>query len=550
MINRIYITGHKNPDTDSIVSAIVYADLKSKIEKKNKYIPIRIGELNLESKWVLERWNQKTPKYISNLKPIISDLDLASPFTVNKNISLYEAANYLQPRNRSFLPIVDDKEKLIGVVTLSNLTKSYMNVWDDDILYRSGTTIENIVEVIAGNIVYMPENPNKYDGRMLVYASNVDDVGHVNKGDIVIVGDRRDSQLEATSRKAGIIIVSSGHDMDEDILEEAKKNNVTVIQTKYNSFMAARLIPQAVPISHVMTTENIQYFRPYELLEDVAKKVASTRFRNFPIVNEHMNVIAELNRNDLLFDKKKQVILVDHNENNQSIDYRDSVEILEIIDHHRVANITTNQPIYFRNMPVGCTATILAMMYKEYGIVPSKEMAGLMASAIISDTLLFRSPTTTEVDKNILHELANIAEINLEDYASEMFAAGTSLEGVSAKDIILTDSKKFVISDLNIRVSQAFTTNLDSVNPLIDNLKEVMKDIKLKENLDFFCLFITDIFGEKSLVLTEGVYSKNLSEEFGVDYKERGYLVEGLLSRKKQFIPAVTTAINNYLKEE
>ncbi|MGY3775893.1 putative manganese-dependent inorganic diphosphatase [Helcococcus sueciensis] len=549
MNNKIYITGHKNPDTDSIASAIVYADLKSRLDDENKYIPLRLGELNKESKWVLEQWNQSAPKYVENLKPTISDLHLQKPLLVSKDISLYEAANYLQPRNRSFLPIVDKDEKLIGIITLSNLTKSYMNVWDDDILHRAGATIENIVDVLSGEIVNLPENPNPYDGRMLVYASEVDEKGHVSKGDVVIVGNRRASQLEAIDRKCGIIIVSSGHEMDEDVLEKAKKNNVIVIKTKYNSFMVARLIPQSIPISHVMTTENLTSFTPYDLLEDVALRVANTRYRNFPIVDTNGRVVAELNRNDLLFDKKKQLILVDHNEENQSIDDRDNVDILEIIDHHRVANITTNQPIYFRNVPVGCTSTILATMYKENGIKPSKEMAGLMASAIISDTLLFRSPTTTITDKIVLKELAEIAEIDLEEYAAQMFSAGTSLKGVNARTILLTDSKKFDMQDQNIRVSQTFTTNLSSVDSMIDDIKKNMKFIKEDEKLDFFCLFITDIFGERSLVITVGKYSDDLAEEFESINKENGYIVDGLLSRKKQFIPAVNKVINNFNKE-
>lgn len=549
MNNKIYITGHKNPDTDSIASAIVYADLKSRLDDENKYIPLRLGELNQESKWVLEQWNQSAPKYVENLKPTISDLHLQKPLLVSKDISLYEAANYLQPRNRSFLPIVDEDEKLIGIITLSNLTKSYMNVWDDDILHRAAATIENIVDVLSGEIVHLPENPNPYDGRMLVYASEVDEKGHVSKGDVVIVGNRRASQLEAIDRRCGIIIVSSGHEMDEDVLEKAKKNNVIVIKTKYNSFMVARLIPQSIPISHVMTTENLTSFTPYDLLEDVSLRVANTRYRNFPIVDTNGRVVAELNRNDLLFDKKKQLILVDHNEENQSIDDRDNVDIIEIIDHHRVANINTNQPIYFRNVPVGCTSTILATMYKENGITPSKEMAGLMASAIISDTLLFRSPTTTITDKIVLKELAEIAEIDLEEYAAQMFSAGTSLKGVNARTILLTDSKKFDMQDQNIRVSQTFTTNLSSVDSMIDDIKKNMKFIKEDEKLDFFCLFITDIFGERSLVITDGKYSDDLAEEFGSINKDNGYIVDGLLSRKKQFIPAVNKVINNFHKE-
>lgn len=547
--NRIYITGHKNPDTDSIASAIVYADLKNRIDKKNKYIPIRLGSLNLESKWVLDRWKSKAPIYIDNLRPTIDDLNLEMPLVVDKDISLYEAANYLQPKNVSFLPIVDKENRLEGIVTLSNLTKSYMNVWDDDILYRSKAKVENIVDVLAGTLVHGPEKPNYINGRMLVYASDVDEKGHVSPGDVIIVGNRRDAQREAVDRKAGILIVSSGYYVDNDILYLAKKNNVTVIKTKYNSFMVARLLPQAIPVSYVMTSDDLLYFTPDDDIEEVSKKVMDTRFRNFPVVDKNMKVIGELTRNDLLIDKKKKLILVDHNEASQSIDDRDRVEILEIIDHHRVANISTSNPIFFRNMPVGCTSTILAMMYKENGLVPSKEMAGLMASAIISDTLLFRSPTTTDIDIKILNELAEIAEINLEEYASEMFDAGTSLEGVSATDLLITDSKKFEIDNVKVRVSQAFTTNLPSVDKMIADIKTSMKQIKENERIDFFALFITDIFNEQSLVISDGVYSQALAEAFKQEFIENGYIVKDLLSRKKQFIPVLTRTINNFNKE-
>ena len=251
-----------------------------------------------------------------------------------------------------------------------------------------------------------------------------------------------------------------------------------------------------------------------------------------------------------MFDKKKQLILVDHNEGNQSINDRENVDILEIIDHHRVANINTSNPVYFRNMPVGCTATILAMMYRENGLVPSQEMAGLMASAIISDTLLFRSPTTTETDRKILHELATIAKIDLEQYGSDMFAAATSLEGVDAEDILMTDSKNFEINGQNLRVSQAFTTNLQSVDKFIEDIISAMEAKKTSENLDFFGLFITDIFNEQSLVISLGKYGQALAKDFESEYNPKGYIVKGLLSRKKQFIPTLTRTISNSDQDE
>lgn len=542
MKEKVYITGHKNPDTDSICASITYAELKNK-RGDVLAVPIRIGELAKETKWVLNRWGFEAPEFRQNLKNKIRDIELDVPYCVTSDISINKAARFLQEQDMRSLPVVDDKEKLIGIVTLSNLTRSYMEVWDDKILWRAGTSIDNIVDVISGNIVLYPHNPRQYDGRIVVYASNVDDKGHLSKGDILIVGNREEVHLEAMDREVGIIILSSGASMSDKVLQLAKEKNIVVISTKYNSYMVARLLPQAIPISYVMSSDNLTFFYPDDSLEDVEKKIKHLRFRNFPVLDRTGKVIGNLSRNHLLFDKKKKLIMVDHNERNQSIDSFDSVQIVEIIDHHRVANIMTDQPIYFRNVPVGSTCTIISMMYFEQGVTPSKEIAGLLASAIISDTLLFRSPTTTETDKQILNRLARIAEIDLEEYAKEMFAAGTSLADTKPEDILLTDSKVFSIEKNKVKVSQTFTTNLDQLGEMEDKVITKMQEMRNVNADDIFCLLMTDIFAEKSKVFVVGKYGKEIAKEFGAIYDEKGFIVKGLLSRKKQFIPTVTSAI-------
>lgn len=542
MKEKVYITGHKNPDTDSICAAISYAELKNKMGEYEA-IPIRIGELNQETKFVLERWGFEAPIYVSTLKQTVKDLDLDEAFSVTKNISINKAARLLQEQSMQTLPVVDDNEDLEGIVTLSNLTKSYMEVWDDKIIWRANTSIDNIIDVITANIVHLPAEIKPYDGRIVVYVSIVDEKGHVAEGDIVVSGNRKEVQEEAISRGASIIILSSNAEMEADVLEKCKKANVTVLSTKYNSYMVARLLPQAIPIDYVMTKNNLITFHLDDYIEYVEKEIRGTRIRNFPILDHNNKVVSNLSRSELMTDEKKKLIMVDHNERNQSIDDFDSVEVIEIIDHHRVANIMTNNPIYFRNLPVGSSNTIIAMMYFEQGITPSKKMAGLMASAIISDTLLFRSPTTTETDKQILTRLARIAEIDLEEYSMEMFSAGTSLKGKKPEEIINSDCKTFTISDNKVKIAQTFTTNLGDLGEIEERLLTKMAELQKMNNDDVFCLLMTDIFAEKTKVHVVGKYGPEIAKEFGSAYGPKGFIVEGLLSRKKQFIPTISAAL-------
>lgn len=542
MKEKVFITGHKNPDTDSICAALSYADLKNKIGEIQA-VPIRLGELNQETKFVLDRWGFEAPEFVSNLKPMVRDLELDEAFTVTGNISINKAARFIQEQSLQTLPVVNDDGVLEGIVTLSNLTKSYMEVWDDKILWRSKTPIDNIIDVISASIVYLPSEIAPYDGRIVVYASVVDDEGHTTNGDIVVAGNRREVQEEAINRKASIIILSSGSHMEQDMLDKAKEAGVTILSTKYNSYMVARLLPQAIPISYVMTSSNLMSFYPDDYVEDVENIIKGTRIRNFPIVDHAGRVISNLSRNQLMTGEKKKLILVDHNERNQSIDDFDSVEIVEIVDHHRVANIMTNNPIYFRNIPVGSTCTIISMMYFEQGITPPKNIAGLLASAIISDTLLFRSPTTTDTDKQILMRLARIAEIDVEAYSMEMFSAGTSLLGKKPSDILNTDSKMFTIDDNKVKVSQTFTTNLEELGEMEEKILVRMEELRRENGYDSFLLLMTDIFAEKSKVMCAGKFGEDIAKEFGVNYDPKGFLVKGLLSRKKQFIPTISAAI-------
>lgn len=542
----VYITGHKNPDTDSIMSAIAYADLKNRLGEV-KAIPIRLGKLNPESKFVLDYFGIDAPDIKESMQLQVKDLDIDKGNMIDPSIAIRNAWDIFQKGNANSLSVVDAEGKIVGIASLSNITRAYMDVWDDRILGRSETPIDNIIDVLAAKIINLPENPRSYKGKMTVFAmneekeNNLEDV--ILEGDIIISGNRSDYYEFLIKQKIGLLILTHGAVMDDEMVELARKNNVTVLSTEYNSFMTARLLPMTIPISHVMTTEDLVYFSTEDNLDQVREAMAKSRFRSYPVVDSSERIVGSISRYHLISSDKKKLILVDHNERNQSIDDIEEAEILEIIDHHRVANILTTGPIFFRAEPVGSTATIISEMYLESGIRPSKKIAGILCAAIISDTLLFRSPTTTETDKRILDRMSKIADLDPESFADKMFRAATSLKGKSALDLVEGDVKTFNIGGEDFRVGQVMTMNPEELDPIMDELKDLM-DKKIKDkNESTFVLVLTDIFNQRSELLVVGDYFDSINDEFG-EITERGTInAPGVLSRKKQVIPKITAAI-------
>lgn len=542
----VYITGHKNPDTDSIMSAIAYADLKNRLGEV-RAIPIRLGKLNPESRFVLDYFGVEAPKIKESMQLQVKDLDIDTGNIIDPSIAIRNAWDIFQKGEAHSLSVVDADGKIVGIASLSNITRAYMDVWDDKILGRSKTPIDNIIDVLAAHIINLPENPRSYNGKMTVFAmnegekNNLEDV--IIEGDIVISGNRDDYYEFLIKQKVGLIILTHGAVMNDDMVKLARENNVTVLSTEYNSFMTARLLPMTIPISHVMTTDNLVYFTTEDNLDQVRDAMAKSRFRSYPVVDSSEKIVGSVSRYHLISSEKKKLILVDHNERNQSIDDIEEAEIQEIIDHHRVANILTTGPVFFRAEPVGSTATIISEMYLESGIRPSKKIAGILCAAIISDTLLFRSPTTTETDKRILDRMSKIADLNPEEFADKMFRAATSLKGKSATDLVEGDVKTFNIAGEDFRVGQVMTMNPEELIPIMDELKDLMdKKIKAK-NESTFVLVLTDIFNKRSELLVVGEHFDSIREEFG-EITERGTInAPGVLSRKKQVIPKLTVAI-------
>ena len=542
----VYITGHRKPDTDSIMSAIAYADLKNRLGEYEA-IPVRLGKLSQESRFVLDYFGVKPPEIKESMKLTVGDLSFDKGNIIDPSIPIRKAWDTFQNGTTNSLTVVDNEGKIVGIASLSNITKSYMDVWDDQILGRSKTPLDNIIDVLSGRLIYKTENDPDFSGKMTVFATAGDEKELnkvISEGDIVIAGNRTDYYEYLLKQKISLLILTNGALLDEKVIEIAKENEVTVISTEFNSFMTSRLLPLTIPVSHVMTTENLIYFKTDDTLDVVRDAMAKSRFRSYPVVDAANRVVGSISRYHLISSRKKKLILVDHNERNQSIDDIDEAEIIEIIDHHRVANILTTSPVFFRAEPVGSTATIISEMYLESGIRPSREIAGILCAAIISDTLLFRSPTTTDTDKRILDRMSKIAGINPEEFADKMFRAGTSLKGKSAKDLIEGDIKTFTIGEANVRVGQVFTMNPEELVPIMDDLKAQMA-AKIKERgEDTFVLVLTDIFNQKSELLVVGEYYEDIKEEFGEITKNGTINADGVLSRKKQVIPRLTAAIN------
>ena len=540
MKNKIYITGHKNPDTDSICSAIALAELKNKMGYDAE--AIRLGEINRETEFVLNYFGAEKPRLKTSIMPQIRDLDMDGAYCVSPDLSMAGAMEIMQKNNITSLPVVDGKENLIGIISLSNIAATYMEVWDDTMLGRSDASLENIKDVLKGQWIHLPKKPRPITGKMAIKA--IKNQNLIEKGDVVIVGDDVEDQEATIMKDVALLILTISTTLDERLLKLAEERHVAVISTGLSTFMVARLLPQAVPIGYVMTKKDLVVFHKDDLIDEVREKMAESRFRAYPVLDERDRVIGSISRYHLITDLKKKIILVDHNERNQSIDDLDSAEILQIVDHHRVANVATSSPIFFRNEPVGSTATIVSKMFFENGIMPSAEVAGLLCAAMISDTLLFRSPTSTATDRYILNKMSKIAGIDVEDFAMKMFKAGTSLEGKKPEELLNTDVKNFVFDGDTVRICQIFTMDPDSTAAVEESLKEAMEDYVKKESVASFILMITDIFREVSDVIVVGGFKEALAREFGKEIEGDKFSAEGLLSRKKQLVPKVGAAVD------
>lgn len=546
MENVVYVTGHRNPDSDSICAAYGYAALKNKTSDLPA-VPVRLGSVNRETQFILDYFNVEAPKLLETVKLKVEDLDIDTIEPIKGSLSLKRAWNIMRDNHAKSLPVVDDNGRLKGILSISNLTSSYMEIGDNDILGKSKTSIENIVDTLDAKSLYINKECKTFDGKIAVTAMLPHSLREiVEKGDIAIVGDRPDVQEALIDINTSLIIITGSHVLGDDLLNEAKSKGVTVISTPYDSFTASRLLLQSVPVEYVMATENLISFSKDELADDIKGVMAETRYNSYPVIDNEGIVLGTVSRYHLISNHKKKVIQVDHNERGQSVDGLEEAEVLEIIDHHRVADIQTSNPIYFRNEPIGSSSSIVAKCYFERGINPSKEAAGLLCGAIISDTLLFKSPTCTEQDKEICLKLAEIAGIqSVEDFAKEMFKAGTSLQGKTVSEIFNQDFKPFSMGETKVGVAQVNTMDIDGFMPLKDEMLRYMASEAESKGYDVVMLLLTDILTEGSQVLVAGNRHDYVEKTFNVKLTDSMAFLPGVLSRKKQVIPPLTVVVNS-----
>lgn len=545
MKDIIYITGHKNPDSDSICAAYAYSELKNKIGKIPT-IPVRLGNVSQETQFILDYHGVEAPELLKTVKLKVEDLDFDKITPVSPDLSLKTAWNLMRNKNIKTLPVADENEHLLGVLAISNLTSSYMDIWDNKILAKSNTSLENIIATLSAKEVYVDRDRKTFPGKIVVAAMKPESMkDHIEDGDITIVGDREEVQDALLDLNISLMIITGSHVPSEAIVEKAKAKNITVITTPHDSFTTSRLIIQSIPVGYVMIKENLVTFSTEDLVEDVKKVIVETRYRSYPVLDMDGKVLGTISRYHLISNYKKKIILVDHNERSQSVDGLEEAEILEIIDHHRVADIQTSGPLYFRSEPIGSTSTIVGKCFFENGIRPSKQAAGLLCGAIISDTLLFRSPTCTREDEYICRKLAEIAEVNIEEFGKAMFKAGTSLKGKTVSQIFNQDFKPFTIEGIKVGIAQVNTMDIEGFMPLKDEMLTYMNTKAKEANLDMNMLLLTDILNEGSQVLVAGSKPEIAEKAFNCTLVDNTAFLDGVLSRKKQVVPPITNAIKN-----
>lgn len=537
---KVFVLGHKNPDTDSICSAICYANLKNKLNENVEYIAMRAGHLNEESQYVMERFGVQPPVYIKDVRTQVRDIEIRETEGVDQDISLKTAWSLMRDENVVTLPITEGN-KLAGLITIGDIATSYMDVYDSRILATAKTKYKNILETLDGQLVTGDAEALFDKGKVLIAAANPDLMeNYIEEHDLVILGNRYESQLCAIEMNADCIVVCEGAPVSMTIKKLAEEKGCTVIGTPHDTYTVARLINQSMPIAHFMRTERLVTFRLDEFTETIKDVMAKKRHRDFPILDKYGNYVGMISRRNLLNMSPKKLILVDHNEKSQAVNGIENAEILEIIDHHRLGSLETIAPVFFRNQPLGCTATIIYQMYRENGVEISKTIASLLCAAIISDTLMYRSPTCTAYDRQTAEELADIAGIRVEEFAREMFKAGSNLKDKEPREIFYQDYKTFSSNDISFGVGQinAMTEEelTDIKKMLLPYLRETAESMKV--NAIFFML--TNIISESTELLYVGDNAEEMIQNaFGVPVDVDSFHLEGVVSRKKQLIPAL-----------
>lgn len=541
-MNEIYVFGHKNPDSDTICSALAYAELKNALGENA--VAVRLGELTSETKFILKYFKSAEPPMLETIKTQVSDLVIDKPLCVSSEASVREAWMMMKQRGLKALSVTDETGRLIGLATLSDITRNYMDLSDDMLLAKSSTPFTNIIHTLQADTVLGCNGDGVAKGRVLVSAQHHTRAKrYVGRGDIVIANIGENIR-EAIKAGADMIICTCGLHPEEVHIALAQTNGCMIISTAYDTFTAAMLIRQSIPVQSVMTSEQIVTVRQDEFIDDVKERMLKTRFRSYPVIDDDGKAIGMVSRYHLLSRKRKRAILVDHNERSQTADGIEEAEILEIIDHHRLGDIQTNNPILMKNEPVGSTATIIASLYGQYKVDIPYKTAGLLLSAIITDTLNFKSPTSTPQDEQIAKSLSEIADVDIGDLARKIFGAGSILRSKTPDEIITSDLKEYTIGKAKIGIAQVYSIDSESLSDMRETLLDRMAYHCDKNGFGLLMLLVTDLGRGGSDVLFVGNRRDIFLKAYPQDEPDGLVFLPDVLSRKKQVVPLIMAVEN------
>ena len=545
MSDLVYVSGHRNPDTDSICSAIAYSYLLNATNKYNA-VPVRLGEINRETEYVLKRFGVEHPVLLKTVKQKVEDLNYDKVTVFSKDLTLKTAWFLLKQQNLKSAPILDEHGQLLGLLSTSNIIEGYMDQWDSEVLKKAKTPVENVIDTLEANVIYLNESLKVVEGDIHIAAMSGNEAKkRIHENDVVIVGgDRSDDLEELISVKPSLIVLTGSLTADENVVKKCEEQGISIISTPFNTYQTSQQIVQAIPVEYVMIKGDIKTFSTDDTLDYMKEVMSETRYRGYPVIDLNNRCVGSISRFALLKGLRKKVILVDHNERGQSIPGIEEADILEIVDHHRVADIQTVGPLLFRGEPLGSTATIVTKIFDELDVEMPSHIAGLLLGAVVSDTLLFKSPTCTPVDTKIAKKLAEIAGVDIQEFAMEMFKAGTSLVGKTVDEIFNQDFKKFSFDNLQVGVAQVNSMDIEGFLPYKKDMLDYMNKFAEDNNLEFTLLLLTDIINANSEIFVGGPRPELVEKAFNVQLTECQGTLAGVISRKKQVVPAITAVMS------
>lgn len=542
----VYVSGHRNPDTDSICSAIAYSYLLKAINRYNA-MPVRLGEVNRETEYVLKRFDVEIPVLLKTVKQKVEDLNYDKVTVFSKELTLKTAWDLMKQQNVKSAPILDDHGQLLGLLSTSNIVEGFMEKWDSSLLKDAHTPIENVIDTLEASILYLNHDLKIIGGDLHIAAMRGEEAKkRIKPGDIVIVGgDRDDAVNSLIEAQVSLIILTGSLELEKDMLDELKDKGISVISTPFNTYLTSQQIIQAIPVEYIMQKGDLKIFTTDDTLDHVKEVMSETRFRSYPVLDLNNRCVGSISRFALLKGLRKKVILVDHNERGQSIPGIEEADILEIVDHHRVADIQTVGPLLFRGEPLGSTATIVTKMFEEFDIEIPQAIAGILLGAVVSDTLLFKSPTCTPTDTKIARKLAKIAQVDIQEFAMDMFKAGTSLAGKTVEEIFNQDFKKFLFENGTVGVGQVNTMDIEGFAEYKAEMLEYMTKFAQDNNLDFVALLLTDVINANSEIFAAGPKAYLVEQAFNIKLNDSQATLKGVISRKKQVVPAITAVMSD-----